>query len=265
MIIDEILKRGKLKSMSVETGVGSTGEAHLATLEGKKYLLRICKDEETANKYIGYYNKFKKHGFFPKLLESTGKYVLFEFIEGRRCSENESLRVIRRIGRIAAQINKAKADYDYQKSGRFFKKLEEIRQKKFIPEDLAIKAIGLYNLLNKKIKLKYALDAGDMTNDNFMISKKGKVYFVDIEAIKPNIKGYGIAKGFSSWFKDDKDKEYFTKGYNSAGSMNFFTEDYMKLVTLIFFIDRIRFKSIKGEMNIVKITISKLNKLLSNY
>lgn len=261
-LIKEILEKGEIKSLSIESGMGVTGEARSAKYKDKKYLLRICKDEETAKKYMRFYKRFHKYGFLPKLLEYEGKYMLFEFIEGKMCNEKESPKIIYQVGKICSIINKYKAEYSYKRERSFFEKLQEIKDKKIISEELAKKVENIYSNLDKKVKLKISLDAGDVTKDNFMIDKKGKIYFVDIEAIKATIKGMGIAKSFSSWFKTPKEQENFKKGYNSVSSMKFYTPDYAKFVTLIFFIQRIRFKSNKGEMNIVNKTINKLEKLV---
>jgi thiamine kinase-like enzyme len=261
-IIKDILKNGKISSMSLEAGVGSTGEAHLAILEGKKYLLRICPDKATAKKYLGYYNKFKKYDFFPRLLELYGKYMLFEFIIGRRCSEKESPKTIYQVGKICSLINKVNAPKSYKRGKSFVEKLQEIERKKVISPEIAEKVLKTYKKLERVVKFKLALDAGDVTCDNFMKDNNGKIYFVDIEAIKPNIKGMGIAKAFSTWFKTEKDQKQFRKGYESVGSMKFYTKYYGKLLTLTFFIQRIRFKYNKGEMDMVNRTIIKLERLI---
>jgi len=263
-IIQEILKRGKLKSMLESHGIGSTGEAHRAKLDGKKYLLRICKDAKTARKYKLYYDKLKKYKIFPKLLELKGKYVLFEFIEGRRGKEKEEPQVIYQIGKICALINQIKAKHSKQKALSFLEKLKEIYDKRIISKELYKKILQEYNGLNKTVKFNISYDAGDVTNDNFIIDPKGRAYFVDIEAIRPTKKGMGIAKAFAAWFKKEKQRAIFKKGYESIASMKFYTKDYGRLLTLIFYTTRIRFKHNKGEHEIVKRTIYKLEKLLDD-
>ena len=257
-LISRILDYGKITSLTHSTGIGSTGEAHLAKYNSKKYLLRICKDKETAERYIKYYNQFKKYRFFPKLLETQDNYLLFEFIKGRTCKEEtEDTKVIEQIGKICAIINKGKASYDY-KSG-FFRKLNAISEKKILTKSKISEIREFYR--KSKVNLKISLDAGDVTNDNFMMAGK-KVYFVDIEAIKPNITGFGIAKSFSSWFKNEKERKAFERGYSKVNSMKFFNKDYQDLCTLIFLIHRINFKHDKGEHNLVEISIKKLDRIL---
>jgi len=260
-MIEEILKKGKIIPIHEKNGIGSTKEAHIAKLNGKKYLLRICQDKETAEKYKKYYNLFKKYGFFPKLIESKDNYLLFEFINGRMCKEKEEKQIIMQIGKICGIINKINAKNYSEREHKSFKKLDLIEKYKIISNEKSKEITNFYKNLSKKVKLKTSLDAGDVTNDNFMVLGK-KVYFVDIEAIKPNIKGYGIAKAFTSWFKTEEERKAFTKAYNSVNSMKFYNADYHKLVTLIFFINRLKFKFEKGEKRIVKTTIKKLNKLL---
>ena len=179
-LISQILENGKIKSMTHGFGIGSTGEAHLAVLDDKKYLLRICPDKKTTKKYWGYYRKFKKYNFLPKLLEIRGRYMLFEFIEGRTAYEKDSPKVIYQVGKICAIINNYKVDKGYKRKKSFAEKLQEIKNKKIISRELLAKVEGEYKQLDKKVKLKNSLDAGDVTNDNFIVNQKGKVYFVDI-------------------------------------------------------------------------------------
>ena len=47
--------------------------------------------------------------------------------------------------------------------------------------------------------------------------------------------------------------------------MDFYTDDYGKLATLLFFVQRIRFKANKEEMDVVRRTINKLERLLGSY
>jgi thiamine kinase-like enzyme len=262
-LITEILERGKLKPISKE-GMGSTGEAHLAVLDGQKYLLRICPSEK-VQRYINYYRKFRKYGFIPRLLERKNNYLLFEFIDGRVAHEHESPKVIKEVGKICAIINKLGARYSFKRERSFLEKLDEVKRKKVISQTIYDETLRLYKELKTKVKLKTSLDAGDVTSDNFMIGKNGRVYFVDIEAIKPNIKGMGIAKSFAVWFKKENEKEHFREGYKSIGSMDFYTDDYGKLATLLFFVQRIRFKANKEEMDVVRRTINKLERLLGSY
>jgi len=258
-LLPQILASGKIKRLYSSRGSGTTGEAHLAKYKNKKYLLRICPNEETAKRYINYYKKFRKYKFFPKLLEESGKYLLFKFIEGGETREdNEDKKTIYQIGKICAIINKSKANYDYKTV--FLRKLKIIKEKNILNED-KIKEIECF-YKKSKAKLKTSLDAGDVTNDNFVRGKNKKIYFVDIEAIKPNIKGFGIAKAYSSWFKKEDEREAFEKGYNSVSSMKFFNKDYNDLCTLVFLVHRIKFKFEKGEKRLVEISIMKLNRIL---
>ncbi len=261
VLIDNLLDKAKITSLSSLKEVGTTHEAHLAELNGKKYLLRICKDEKTAVKYKRIYKRFQRYGFFPKLIASKGQYLVFEFILGRICNKNESEKTIFQIGRIVAIINKVNAKYDFENG--FLDKLNSIKSFKILSSKKISEIKDYYKKHIKKAKLETALDASDVTNDNF-IFYKGKIYFVDIEAIKPNIKGFGIAKSFLDWFKKPSEQKTFEKGYNSISSMRFFNKEYKNLCSVIFLIHRINFKYKKGDCSLVKISIKKLNKILKN-
>jgi len=258
-MIDNILSRGRIKRLFSVLGSGTTGEAHIAILNNKKYLLRICKDKETALRYTRLYKKLKRFGFFPKLIESEGKYLLFEYLIGRDLKEKEDKKNIFQVGKICGQINKTKSYGKYE--DKFLLKLEEVNKLKIFPLGVVEKVRERYNGLKRKIGPKIGLDAGDVTHDNFRLSN-GKVYFVDIEAIKYQIKGIGITKAFISWFKQKEERESFRKGYNSVYSMNFFSKDYFELCSFIFLIQRIRYQFKKGNQTLVKIAIKRINKLL---
>ena len=72
---------------------------------------------------------------------------------------------------------------------------------------------NLYISLKKKINPSIKLDANDVYPENFRL-RNGKVYLVDIEAIKPLFRGHGIAKSFVRWFKTLEQRKKFKEGYS---------------------------------------------------
>ena len=249
-MIAQLLKEGKLSLLRASGGAGSTGEVHLVTLKRKKFVLRVCKDKASAKRQIRYYNKFKKYDFLPTLLDSSGRYLLFKYVEGRDVKyKGEDNRVIKKIGAICAIINKQKTHYDYKSNFETTHKI--IVSKHILPKSKIIAILKAYAQLSSKVKLVTSLDARDVTNDNFRVSKKGKVYFVDIEAIAPNVCGLGVAKAFSFWFKNIKEQTAFKKGYIAMNSDYIFTHDYLNFVMLLFLTDRIVYKFKHGQKILV--------------
>ena len=115
----------------------------------------------------------------------------------------------------------------------------------------------------KKTKMKLGLDIGDSTSDNFRLSEAGKLYFVDIEAVKYHLIGMSITKAFYNWFKRPEEQSAFLEGYSSVHQLKYFTKDYQTLCLLIFLIQRIRFKHNKGELSTLEKSLKKLEKLLA--
>jgi Ser/Thr protein kinase RdoA (MazF antagonist) len=259
-LINQILEYGKISILTSSRGSGTTGEAHLAQLKSKKYVLRICPDKKTAEWYIFLYRRLGKYEFLPKIIESQGKYLLLEYITGRDLKEKENKKIIYKVGKICARVNKTKYAGKYK--NKFLDKLTEITDKKIVSEEKSKQIEDMYKKLKRKVKPHLSLDIGDTTNDNFRFSKEGKVYFVDIEAIKYHIKGMSIAKAFYQWFKRPAERKSFIEGYKSEHPISYLTEDYLKLCSLIFLIQRIRFKHNKGEKAVLKKALLRLDELL---
>ena len=122
--------------------------------------------------------------------------------------------------------------------------------------------IKLYNYLLNKSKPKIVLDVNDMTPDNFRL-RKGIVYLVDIEGIKPRIKGFGIAKGFLKWMRDEKSRDAFKQGYKKISKKWFFESYYADLCYLSFIIQSLNYKAQIGRD--YKTDILRLERLLKKY
>lgn len=256
-----ILKEGKIDLLGpTKHGGALSGEVHLIKHNNKKYIVRKCNTLSKAKKYVELTKKFEKYQFLPKLLGRQGKNVLFEFIEGRELDVDESPKVFEQIGRIAACINKVKIRGRYD--SRFFRQLNELvngkfeynpkvlikrgriknwkKPKAFYSKEKAREIRKLYNYLKKKSKPRFVLDSNDITMSNFIMKNK-KVYFVDIEAIKPRIKGMGIAKCFLKWAKSPQKQKAFIKGYSKILSAKFLTIYYLDFIYLIFSMQAINY------------------------
>jgi|WetSurMetagenome_2_1015567.scaffolds.fasta_scaffold71583_1 thiamine kinase-like enzyme len=284
-MIKDILKNGKISILVPKNKGALSGEVHLVEYQGKKYVLRRCVSSKKAKFYEEYYKKFRKYGFFPKLLGRVRNDVLFEYIEGKDLRENEPARIFYQIGRIAARINhiKVKGDMDL----RFNTQLEELVTGKFrfnskifarknklgrwkkpkaiMTWQQANEIKEVYDYLRKKAGPIMALDANDITDGNFRLGDNGKVYFVDIEAIKPRARGFGIAKFFMQWGKKKERQQYFEKGYNSVSPMNFFKKEYADFCFLSFLMQRINYKVNLFQKQDYKEDIKRLNVIVNRY
>jgi len=281
-----ILKEGEINLILTEKGGGLTNEVHLVKHNDNKYILRKCDSLKRAKGYELISKELERYGFFPKFLGRYGKDVLYEYIEGRDLGEKENVKLFKQVGEISAHINKLKGEIDYNK--RFLKQVKEIvscnfsknkkvenrnlknihkgldkrRIKPLFTKEDSKEIIGLYNYLFRKSKPKMALDVNDMTPSNFRL-RKGKVYLVDIEGIKPRIKGFGIAKGFLKWMKNEKSQEAFKQGYKKTSKNWFFEGYYADLCYLSFIIQTLNYKVQIGRN--YKTDILRLKKLLKKY
>ncbi len=280
-----ILKEGQITLLlpDEETGGGLSGEVHLVTYNNKKYVVRRCSKVSIAKRYEEISKKFGKYNFLPKFLGRFGKDVLFEYIEGRDLTKIESLNSLEQMGRIAGYINKIKIKGNVSK--RFNQQLRELRTgvyrlttkeriklkrvknrkfKVFLQKEQVKKINKVYNLLKNKLNPSLALDINDVSPNNFRIDKNGKVYLVDIEGIKPRIKGFGFAKFYLKFGKTSKRRNAYLKGYNSVNSTKYLTEEYLDFIYINFFIQRILY-NIKIFNKDYKKTLKRLNKILEKY
>jgi len=276
----EILKKGDISQIILEGGGALTGEVHLLKYKGKKYILRKCVTLNRAKFYEEIEKKLGKYGFLPKIIKRYGKNLIYEYIEGRHLKRNESMKTFEEIGKIVGRINSIQSKkmktrfYENTKnllSGRFKPDLKiQMRRKRSNIKKMPKKIIDKekYNLLRethknlmKKAQAEVAWDPSDITVTNFIMSK-GKIYLVDVDSIKPALKGYGIAKFFDNWAKTPQRQKAFKKGYKSILSMKYLDKTYEELINLEFLIQRLNWHNHTGR-NVGK-DLKKLNVYLKS-
>jgi hypothetical protein len=275
-----LLKEGIIQELVSETGGGISGEVHLITHNKQKYILRKCNTLEKAKNYELISKKLENYNILPKFLGRYGKNVFFEFIEGRDLTKEENPKTFIQIGMIVAIISKLKTT---NKQNNFYKQLNELVTAKFsdnfkvdvkryrerldkrrikplLSKEKAKKIKKLYLELYNKVKPEIRYDANDVTPDNFRI-RQGKVYYIDIEGIKPRVKGFGIAKCFLKWAKDKEQQDTFRKGYEKIDKW-FFEGDYANLCYMMFIIQALNYKCQIGRD--YKADLKRLNKIIKN-
>jgi len=274
----EILKKGDISQIILEGGGALTGEVHLLKHKGKKYILRKCITLKRAKFYEEVNLKLRKYSFLPKLLKRYGKNVIYEYIEGKHLKRNESMEIFEEIGKIVGRINNIKSKkmktrfYENTKnllSGRFKPDIKiKMRRKRSNIKKMPKKIINKerYDLLRKihknlmgRTKAEVTWDPSDITVTNFLLVK-GKVYLVDVDSIKPALKGYGIAKFFDNWAKTPQRQKAFKKGYKSILSMKYLDKTYEELINLEFLVQRLNWHNHTGGK--VSKDLKKLNSYL---
>lgn len=267
-----LLKEGEISELSSDEGFrGWSGEVHLVKHDGKKYVLRKVSSLKKARFYKKISRMFEKEGFLPEFIGRRGKNVFYEYIEGRDLAKKEPLKVIKQLGAISAQVNKIKT----KKNGfDFNEKLEQAASGKFpnkivkpvITRRQKEKIKRIYEHLKEKCEPVIAWDVSDVNPDNFRI-RKGKVYLVDVESIRPRIRGFGIGKAFFKWFKKSEQRKAFMEGYNSVSSSKSFDKDYLDFIYLNFLVNEINHMAFYGKdyRPRKKIRLEKLKELLDKY
>lgn len=226
---NEILVKGQTKLLPG----GDSKETFLVNYKRKKFVLRKCSNKKRANELAFICNNLERYDILPKLLYQEGKNLMFEYVKGRACKKSDALKVAQEIGKICALINKLPNKNSFNFDKRFFGYLETLNEwGLFAPEEIK-KINKIYTDFRRTIKPKIILDANDVYPENFRL-RRGKVYLVDVDAIKPLLKGFGIGKGFVRWFKTPKQRERFKKGYCSIAPVNFLNDNYLKFILLNF-------------------------------
>lgn len=261
-----LLKQGTLTRYAAPRGKGGgmSGEVHTLTHSSGTYIVRRCRSVERARLYVSLGKKLEHFGFLPKLLARHGVDVFYEYIPGRNVTKRDAARVAYAVGRIAAQINTVRARGPF--NSRFYKHVRELETGTFIVDRKmenarkraarsmqtsvtpiftkaeAARIKRAYRRLKQKAKPTLALDMNDTQPANFRITPQGKVYFVDIEAVKPRVKGFGIAKGFLQWFTTPETRRRFLQGYQNVQPLRFFTQAYQDFCYLSFLLQKINYR-----------------------
>ncbi len=280
----QILAKGKISVLNSDSGDGGwSGEAHLIEHGGMKYVVRKCRTLERAKSYEEFEKTFGEQNILPKFLGRDSKNVFYEYIKGRDLKHKETKDIIYQVGQIAGHINNVKIKYPLDK--KFEINIEELltgnvasehkrvyienRKASIItnPRSLISKEeyreiMDFYQTLKRKTKPKMALDANDINPSNFRL-REAKVYFVDVEAIKQRVKGFGIGKSFTQWLKTKREQDYFKEGYSSVAPIDFLTKDYEIFLRLIFLAQSSNYKARYGNIGYDK-TFKQLTDLLVN-
>jgi len=208
-------------------------------LEGKFYKLRMCKDEQEAAKIAGYAKRIAEH--MPRFHGQDGRYLLFDLFEGVVMSKGITTEDCFEMGRIYAEVHKLSAEGspDTQRD-KFLKHVKIMHEKNAITPQEYAAIVELFQTLEKRIEHNLVVEIFDLHPDNFMVGDK--TAFIDEGGVHITFKGAGFIKAFEKL--DKEQQEAFRQGYKSVDSMEYFSGDYEKFVTLYSLVewiyDRIR-------------------------
>lgn len=217
------------------------------TTKGKKYKLRYCEDLKKAKRIAKNIKLIPEA--FPKFYGQKGRFLLFEWIEGKEPPKKLPLKFCYELGKMvgkahASNKKNVKFDIDYL----FIEKLKRLKKSRAMKEK-EIKLIKkLYNSLRNKVSINAVVEFHDLHNGNFIVSKKGKLFFIDEEGFTESIKGMGLSKPLFEfgWMKSQKQKDAFWKGYKKYQDNSFFEGDYKDFIGLIYAVRVIGLRHIEG-------------------
>lgn len=214
-----------------------SGESFKITSEeGKTYKLRYCFTIKAAKKIEKNVNLFPKA--FPKLYVREGKFLLFEWIDGKELAEGVTENDSYKIGKLLGELHELNIKVS---SGEAYKELQQrfviVENAKIFDAETFSKIKKTCEELKRKLKVDFLLEIYDTGPKNFVISKKGKVYFIDQGGMGHHIKGLGFSALLDKTFSKDKRLiASFWKGYNEHHSGDYFDRDYQRLVRLLTYI-----------------------------
>lgn len=263
--LNDLVVNGNLEILRPDGNIGGglTGEVCLLVYDNKKYVVRMCESEGRAKSYESISRKLSKYKILPKFIGRNDKNVFYEYLEGRDLKRDEVLKFFEQIGFVCGKINNLDGEKNGDINSNFNKQLIELvsgNYRKFTLDEMKKKRARRPNERYDKRKIRAlftqeegkklkkintnlinktgattSLDAFDVSPANFRLSE-GKVYFVDIDAIRTRVKGIGVAKCLFGWVKNRKQGQSFLKGYSSALKDDFLTEEYMDLLNLHFLV-----------------------------
>ena len=229
---------------SLEGTASRSGRTFLAIGEdGKNYKLHYASSLEKADE-IEQNVKTIPH-IFPPLLGREGSYLLFEWIGGKALIKEEDPEVIRKLGRLVADVHNLTKTSQETPDGFFIKKLNAIPEG-VLNELQKEKILSRYDELKNKSKVDVVLDLHDIHSGNFKIDDNQNVLLVDEGGLGHRVKGLGIAKPLINWFNAEQRKAFW-EGYNEVHSGDYFDKDYESLVKIIESIRAIAFRVSKKQ------------------
>jgi hypothetical protein len=263
------LNKRKLIPLIPKLGGGLSMETYL-WIDGKnKYIVRKCNSDKKAESYEAFSKKLSKYKVVPKLIRRKDRDMIYQYLQGRDLEKKESLKIFEEIGKICAKFNKLNAknveidlpfdnqlnqletgDYKKFTSKEMMEKRKrrpnerhDVRRiKPLITKEEKEKIKNINKALFEKTKIKFCLDAVDVSPANFRLSG-GNIYFVDIEGIRKTMMGVGLAKAMWGWAETKNQRQAIMRGYFSLSKQKS-SKEFLNLIKLHYIIqslhDRIK-------------------------
>jgi hypothetical protein len=242
--IDEIKRKRPFKELIIISNIkpllaksARSGESfQIVSEKGKMYKLRYCFTLKAARNIEKNVNLFPKA--FPKLYLREGKFLLFEWVDGKELAEGVTEIDSYKIGKLLGELHELNIKTSSREAYKELKQRFAILEKaKVFDPDTFEQIKDKYKQLRKKLKVDFLLEIYDAGPKNFVISKKGKVYFIDQGGMGHHIKGMGFSALLDKTFsKDQRLIASFWKGYNEHHSRDYFDRDYQRLVRILTYI-----------------------------
>ncbi|MBI4140484.1 hypothetical protein HY485_01460 [Candidatus Woesearchaeota archaeon] len=253
--LEEILRyqpfRNIVRAVKVESLgeiAGLSGQTFKVTgSDGKRYKLHYADGWFAAREIEKTVEKLPH--LFPKCYGREGRFLLFDWIEGRMLTKEEkNPEVYRRLGEWCADVHNLNEVKKGNIDKYFFERLGKIPASIVSNEEKA-RITWIFEGLRKEIDVEIVVELHDIIPENFMVDKKGRMYLVDEGAFMHRIKGLGIAKALMKWIIDPKKRAAFWEGYTQKHSNDYFDNEYERFVMLIECVRAIAFKTGRADLS----------------
>jgi hypothetical protein len=254
-----ILSIVKVKSLIGE-GAISGDSFQVTSNNDRKFKLRLCSSIKQAKRIEKNVNLLPDS--FPKFYGRRGKFVLFEWINGKSIYDlGKSIppNLSYLMGKLIGEAHSLNKISNKNPDTFILGLVERIKKYEALNKTYLKKIMKCYDLLRKKVKLQRVLEFHDLNPRNFMYkgrkdSKNCKLYFVDEDGIGYKIKGIGLAKPLliEKIIKTEAQKKAFWKGYGEFSQSNYFNHDYQNFLILVQLVRSIAAQS-NNERNILKL------------
>ena len=232
MPFDSILTNPEITPLSSDSGQGCiSGQAYLVTDGNRKYKLRKCADETSAQAIETLLVQVPT-GIFPHFYGRDQNQLLFDYVEGRDMFPDEPLPNIETLGQKIAFLNSVPASEEKDPTDYFMVMVGFLAANNVLDDKTTRATKQTYERLRPLVNLDYCLDYGDLFPFNVRLSNKGEVFIVDEESLKERFRGWSFAKAYLKWFSPEQ-RAAFEQGYSSMHPIDFFTPELEKLATLV--------------------------------
>lgn len=210
--------------------------------DGRIFKARCFSNIEEAER-VKQLSHFLPAGRFPKTLDSCGKALLIEWIQGERLRvENGRANIFMKAGRIQRTLHNStlpKHMYRNRHSelrywqDRLAWKIDYLTEKNLLSSSEADELSRIAKLQSSG-SLVIGLTHGDFCLENMILDRQHNLCIVDLERILVTAVVYDIARTIYRWPMNKQQRQAYLRGYGKSSILNaFFGEPSFWLILVI--------------------------------